>query len=264
MGGVLGQGQRLSPGPSHKGNGRMSWSLLGGCGCGGTLTLAACAGLLLITLRGGLPSAPDIPTPLPVITVAPPTALPTSAPATASDVIINDDFSDPRRSALTGEEDATSRSAFADGAYVIEVKDANTLAWALTNGDYGDMAVEADAVVISGSAAVAGGLIFHYQDSRNFYLFSVSSDGYYALEVLKNDTWQTLIDWTQSDTIKPAHNTLRVETKGSRITLKANGELLEATQDTSLTAGDAGLAVSSFETSKVTLRFDNLRITRNP
>ncbi|MEI7770344.1 MAG: zinc ribbon domain-containing protein, partial [Chloroflexales bacterium] len=182
----------------------------------------------------------------------------------ASGVLIYDDFSSPRRSTLTGEEDETSRSAFEDGAYVIEVKESDTLAWALTNGDYRDMAVETDSVVASGSAAVAAGLIFHYQDSRNFYLFSVSSDGYYALEVLKDDTWQTLIDWTQSDAIKPAHNTLRVETKGSRITLKANGELLEVTQDDTLAGGDAGLAVSSFETGKVTIRFDNLLITRNP
>jgi hypothetical protein len=246
-----------------KGDRRLLWAILGGIGCIGVVMIMACAGLLLLTLSSGIASAPDLPTPLPVITVVPPTATPMPAPETASDVLIYEDFSNPRRSSFTGEEDDTSRSAFEHGAYVIEVKEANTLTWALTGGDYTDVAIEADSAVAPGSAAVAAGLIFHYQDGKNFYLFSVSSDGYYALEVLKDDTWQTLIDWTQSDVINPAHNTLRVETKGSRITLKVNSELLETTQDDTLAGGDAGLAVSSFETSKVTIRFDNLLIARN-
>jgi hypothetical protein len=252
-----------SPEPP-KADSRLLWVILGVVGCLGVLMLMACAGLLLFTLRGGIASAPDLPTPLPVITVVPPTATSVPAAETASGVLIYDDFSSPRRSVLTGDEDTTSRSAFEDGAYVIEVKEADKLAWALTRGTYGDIAVEADSVVASGSAVVAAGLIFHYHDSQNFYLFSVSSDGYYALEVLKDDKWQTLIDWTQSDAINPAHNMLRVEIKGGRITLKANGELLEATQDDALSGGDAGLAVSSFEASKVMIRFDNLLITRNP
>jgi hypothetical protein len=242
------------------------WGALVGIGClGGILVLIGCTGLIMITLRSSLVAAPDLPTPLSVITVEPPTTTPIPASETASGVLLYDDFSNPRRSTLTEDEDETSRSAFVQGSYVIEVKESNTLAWALTNGSYQqDMAIEADSAAVSGPTVAAAGLIFHYQDSRNFYLFSVSSDGYYALEVLKNDSWQTLIDWTQSDVITATHNTLRVETKGSRITLKANGKLLEATQDDTLSGGDAGLAVSSFEASKVAIRFDNLLITRNP
>jgi predicted DNA binding CopG/RHH family protein len=242
---------------------RLLWRILSGGGCLGVLMLMACAGLLF-TLRSGLAAAPNLPTPLPVVTVAPPTATPVPAPETASGVLISDDFSSPQRSALTSEEDGISRSTFEDGAYLIEMKEPDTLAWALTNGNYGDIAVEIESTVASGSADVAAGLIFHYEDSRNFYLFRVSSNGYYDLEVVKDDKWQTLIDWTQSDAIKTMHNTLRVETKGSKITLKVNGELLEATQDDARAGGDAGLAVSSFNTSKVMIRFDNLLITRNP
>jgi hypothetical protein len=240
------------------------WGVLAGIGCLGILMLVGCAGLLTITLRSNLVAAPDLPTHLSVITVEPPTATPIPASETASGVLLYDDFSNPQQSTLTEDEDETSRSAFAQGSYVIEVKESNTLAWSLTNGSYQDIAIEADSAAVSVPTVAAAGLIFHYQDSRNFYLFSVSSDGYYALEVLKNDSWQTLIDWTQSDVINATHNTLRVETKGSRITLKANGELLEATQDDALSGGDAGLAVSSFEASKVAIRFDNLLITRKP
>ncbi|MBX0330457.1 zinc ribbon domain-containing protein, partial [Oscillochloris sp. ZM17-4] len=189
---------------------------------------------------------------------------PAPTPAGTGGVLLYEDFADPRESALTAEDDAISRSAFEDGAYLIEVKETDTLAWSLTDRTYGDIAIEADSTAGPGAAVAAAGLIFHYQDAQNFYLFSVSGDGYYALELLEDDVWQTLIDWTESDSINVARNTLRVETKGDRITLKVNGYLLEATQDSALSGGDAGLAVSSFDASQVTIRFDNLLITRSP
>ncbi|NNJ12251.1 zinc-ribbon domain-containing protein [Chloroflexales bacterium ZM16-3] len=246
-------------------NSHLLWIILGGLGCLGAIMLLACVGLLLITLGSSIASAPDLPTAAPVATIAPPPTIPPAPTATgASGVIVYEDFSDPRESALTAEEDDISRSAFEDGAYIIEVKDSDTLAWSITDRSYGDIAIEAESTVAAGTEAVAAGLIFHYQDNQNFYLFSVSSDGYYALELLKGDEWITLIDWTESDAINARHNTLRVETKGDRITLKVNGERLEATQDDSLSDGDAGLAVSSFDASQVTIRFDNLLITRSP
>ncbi len=233
-------------------------------GCLGALILVACAGMLFFTLHSSLVSAPHRPTPLAVITVVPPTDIPVPDPKTTDGVLVYDDFSRPRHSTLTEEDGDFSRSAFENGSYIIEVKKVDTLAWALTNRSYNDVAVEVETNVAAGSAAVAAGVIFHYQDSQNFCLFSVSSDGYYALDVLKDDTWQSLIDWTQSDTINARHNTLRVEMKGSRITLKINGHLLEATQTNARVGGDAGLAVSSFDGSKVSIHFDNLLIMRNP
>lgn len=245
------------------------WLILGGGGCLGALMLLACAGLLLFTMRGGLAAALDAPTPTALVTATPAAeATPVAtepAPTPAGDaVLLFDDFSNPRRSTLREEEDEISRSAFDAGAFLIEVKEAETLAWALADGAYGDVIVEADSAVEPGSEIVAAGLVFHYQNSRNFYLFSVSSDGYYALEILADDEWQTLIDWTPSDAIDAARNSLRVEMKGDRIAMLVNGELLEVTEDATLSGGDAGLAVSSFEASQVTIRFDNLLITRNP
>jgi hypothetical protein len=249
------------PGPTY-GERQLLWGILGGVGCLGGLMLVACAGLLLLSLRGGRAAASERPTMMAVVASASSTPTPTAEPV--SGVLVYDDFSQPERSAFTAAEDATSRSAFDDGAYVIVVKAADTLAWALTDRRYGDLAVEVDSVIAPGPEMVAAGLIFHYQDPQNFYLFSISSDGYYALEMLKGDDWQTLIDWTESDAIDATHNSLRVETRGDRITLKVNGALLEATQDDSLSGGDAGLAVSSFDASPVTIRYDNLLITRSP
>jgi hypothetical protein len=250
--------------PARRGERGLLWITLGGIGCLGALMLIACAGLLLFSFRGGLLAAPRSPTSSPAITAAPSATALAPSPVSDSGVLLFDDFSDAPRSTLTEEEDDTSRSSFDAGMFVIEVKKAETLTWALADGLYDDVVIQADSTIAAGSKAVAAGLIFHYQDNRNFYLFSVSSDGYYALEVLQNNEWQTLIDWTPSESISATHNTLRVEIKGGKIAMLVNGDLLEATQDTTLSGGGAGLAVSSFDAGQVTTRFDNLLITRNP
>ncbi|NTW01391.1 MAG: hypothetical protein HGA19_08775 [Oscillochloris sp.] len=249
-----------------RGERRLFWTLFASIGCLSLLFLVSSVGLLLFMLFGRSAFGHELPpTLVPVSTmVALADAPPVAEPNTASDVLIYDDFSRPQRSVLTAEEDEISRAVFEDDAYLIEVKKTNTLAWALTEGIYDDAIIEVDASIDSGADVVAAGLIFHYQDGRNFYLFSVANDGYYALEMLKDDEWRTLIDWTPSDVIKSTHNTLCVETKGNRITLKANGEILESTEDDSFSKGDIGLAVSSFDVSQVAIRFDNLLITRSP
>ena len=103
----------------------------------------------------------------------------------------------------------------------------------------------------------------YYQDNRNFYLFSVSNDGYYTLELLQDGNWTTLIDPTQSDQIDTARNTLQVATRSDRIALSVNGTLLEETTDSTFSSGEVGLAVSTFPDSTGTISFDNLLITRN-
>lgn len=250
-------------GPAWRG-GRLPSLIFGLIGGLVGVLLLVCITLLLLTLRdssaGPLAVATIIPTSTSVLSPTPPEPQANAA----SGVLVYDDFSTPDSSALTAQEDENSRTAFADGIYLFEVKAADTLSWAITDHTYDDLVIEADTEVSAESKVVAAGLLFHYHDSRNFYLFSIASDGYYALEMLHNDIWQTLIDWTESDAINATHNTLRVETKGDRITLKANGRLLEVTEDDSLSGGDAGLAVSSFESAQVTVCFDNLLITRSP
>ncbi|EFO81080.1 hypothetical protein OSCT_1064 [Oscillochloris trichoides DG-6] len=243
--------------------GRPSWLVLLGIGSLAVVgLLLACAGLLILGLRSGLGSTLIMSTPIPPTVMALPTQ-PTPGNPSHS-VFVYDDFSDPALSVLSADEDTTSRTSFVEGTYLFEVKAAETLAWAISERVYHDAVVEVASETPPDSAVVAAGVIFHYQDARNFYLFSVANDGYYALELLKDDTWQTLIDWTQSDMIHPRYNMLRVETKGERITLKVNGSLLEATEDSALSGGNTGVAVSSFEDGPVMIRFDNLLITRSP
>ncbi len=239
------------------------WPLLLGMGSLALVgLLLACTGLVILGLRSTMDSSLIMGTAIPpTVMVLPTQPLPGDPIHT---VFVYDDFADPKLSVLSAAEDAISRTTFVEGIYLFEVKESETLAWAVSEPTYEDVVVEVMSETPPKSAVVAAGLIFRYQDARNFYLFSVANDGYYALELLKDDTWQTLIDWTQSDMIHSRYNTLRVETKGERITLRVNGSLLEATEDGTLAAGNIGVAVSSFEDGQVMIRFDNLLITRSP
>lgn len=234
--------------------------LAGAAGCLGVTLLAATLALLLIGLRAaGRAAAPPAVTapPRPTLGAAP--SPPAATPA-ADSPPLREPFDSPAASGFATRDDAVARYAFEQGGYTITVKAPETLVWTLAGGRYEDVAVSVDAVAPAGSGRAAAGVIFHYQDDGNFYLFQVSSSGYYALELVAADQLTTLIDWTQSDAIAGAANELRVETSGDRIALFVNGRRLEETRDISFTRGDVGIAASSFAEPEAAVRFDNLTI----
>ncbi|GAB4430779.1 MAG: hypothetical protein OHK0015_16350 [Chloroflexi bacterium OHK40] len=245
------------------GGGKRLWWILGVGGCLSLILVAACALTLVMALARMAPatSATALPAATPEGGVG--GSVPGDAPLTEGDLLLRDDFDDPVASGLGEEEDESLRYAYEDGAYVIEVKEPETIVWARVEGSYTDIAIEVDAETPPGAEIAAAGVIFHYQDADNFYLFSVSNDRFYTLEILLDNEWTTLVDWTESDLINEDRNRLRIETRGDQIALFVNGELLETTVDGTFTEGEVGLAVSSFDQGGGLVRFDNLEITRN-
>ncbi|HMQ30049.1 MAG TPA: zinc-ribbon domain-containing protein [Chloroflexaceae bacterium] len=249
-------------GQAQGGGGRRSlWWILGGVGCLTVLLVGACVSIGALTIIGRSAVTG-------VELAATPVAggggiVPGDSPLAGGGLLLEDDFSDEGTSNLDVFEDATSRSAYESGAYVLEVKAAETVVWSLVGGPYSDISVEVEAEVPADSDMTSAGVVFNYQDGDNFYLFSVSNDGYYVLEMLQGGDWVTLIDPTLSEEVDAARNTLRVETRGGRIALYVNGALLEETTDSTFASGDVGLAVSTFPDSTGTVRFDNLVIARS-
>lgn len=252
--------------PAPRGN-RMLWWILGGVGCLGAILLVACVGILFfigsrVDTEANRVVAPTGTAELPSSSSGG-GIVPGDNPIAGGNVLLADNFDNPSRSSFVENEDSSSRLTFEKGAYLIEVNESDMVYWYLADGSYTNIVAEIDTRVPPGSAVVAAGLIFHYQDEKNFYLYSIASDGYYALSLLENDEWVQLIDWTQADVINPMDNTLRVETKAGRIRLFVNDSLLEETSDRTFTSGEFGLAVSSFEKAPASVRFDNLVIKKN-
>jgi hypothetical protein len=249
--------------PRH--SARLLWVLIGATGLLGLIMLAACAGLTLISLRnlaaGTGPVAVTAP-PLPAPSPARPDPATPAGPDDGADVLLRETFDRPAASDFAPGEDDLARYSFEEGGYTVAVKARDTVVWTLARGRYDDVAVSVDTLALPDYGLSAAGVVFHYQDEQNFYLFQVSGDGYYMLELLVEDEFTTLIDWTQSDAIESGANHLRVEARGDRIGLYVNGRRLEETRDGTFTRGAVGVATSSFDEPSAAIRFDNLVIAR--
>ncbi len=185
---------------------------------------------------------------------------PTAAASGGSSVLYKQTF-DTASSDFDENETENASYKFIDGAYSVSAKKPNLIIWQKIKGDYGNAAISLD-TTIDGPKESAAGLLFRYQDDKNFYLFTITGDGRYGLDMYKDDNLTTLIDWTESAAIKTVGelNSLRVETIGDKIRLYANDKLLDEISDGTFKRGKTAIALNTFDDPKLTVTFDNLVI----
>jgi hypothetical protein len=206
-----------------------------------------------------------VPTPTPAATIA--STVRVTETAVPQLVVLEDDFSNPKSGWDRGA-DSDAEWGYQDGEYRIVVHAKDMTVWANTRERY-DLA---NLVMVVEARRVAGpldnqyGVIVHYQDRANFYSFMVSSDGQYAVQMLRDDNWQELVKWTPSAVIRQDEgtNVLRVEVKGSEMRFLVNGELLCVVEDSTIASGSIGLAAGSFAEAGVEVRFDSLLVRQMP
>ena len=232
----------------------------------GIVLLFACIGLgyLFFNARGAASFLRPAPTATPAPTRTPrPTPVGQVAgqptPTLSGNILLRDTFSRTNVPGLVGEDDEV-RYAFEDGGYTITVKVEQLGVWRKFDPTYTNIAAEVSTTLVDGPESAAAGLIFRYQDNKNFYMFNVADNGQYNLEVRKNDAMTTLIDWTPSSAIKTKGetNVLRVEAIDNTITLYINGTKLETTTDNTFTKGQLAIAVNTFDQGNAKVRFDDL------
>jgi len=181
---------------------------------------------------------------------------------TAGQLLFQDDFSDPDSGwLLDANEDR--EFAYEDGEYSILAKMPDSWWWAAapTDEPLSDFTVEVDLQQLSGLEEHNYGIVFRAQGD-DFYRFGISWAGEYVLFKVQNDRWIRLLDWTKSEAIRPGSgsNHLKVTTKGSQISLYANGELLASINDASFAQGAIGLYVEKQGTMDTQVRFDNIKV----
>jgi hypothetical protein len=177
-------------------------------------------------------------------------------------VLLNDSFDNPKESSLGTGASGSAVYAFVDGTYQVTVMKPQYIAWSPFSGTYSNVSVEVDTRFDTTMSDTAAGIIFDYQDEKNFYFYSITADGHYALDLQHNGKWIALVDWTESPKIKSPgqSNRLRVDVIGDRIRLYVNGTLLDEASDDTFTSGGMALSVNTFEKSYVTVKFDNLLV----
>jgi len=186
----------------------------------------------------------------------------------AQSTLFTDDFSQSG-SGWTRLSDDSGSIAYADGYYLISVKKTSTLLIANPGKSFpGDVSIEVDARKIDGSDDNYIGVLCHYQNPDNYYMFIVTSDGYSGI-AMRKDGQDILISagmkFLKMDGIKKgnATNHIRADCIGETLTLYSNGKQVNLAYNNSLTGGDTGLAVRSSKLEGgAAIRFDNFTVHR--
>ncbi len=128
--------------------------------------------------------------------------------------------------------------------------------------DLTDFFVAVDARVRNGPLSAEYGLSFRQTDLGNYYMFSADDEGRYRLDVLINDKWTTLIDWTKSNAIKVAGtNRLAVRGEGDEFTFYINNRQVTSFTDDKLAHGLVGITTSLWDSgAEAAFEFDNFEI----
>ncbi|MGQ9626228.1 MAG: hypothetical protein ACUVV0_04900 [Anaerolineae bacterium] len=210
-----------------------------------TIFALAVAGCSILPEQGGA-----FPSPAPFISPTPIFVL-----------VYEDDFS----SQDSGWDDAFDKytmKQYGGFKYHITISAPNLFAWGLANRDLADFVLQVEAAHEEGAYNNSYGILFRFQDEKNFYRFDVSGDGFYLLSKFVNGQWENLVDWTESEHIKKGHSTnfLKVSCLGPRISVYVNGELLAEVEDSTFQQGDIGFFAGTFGEPQVHISFDNLKV----
>lgn len=178
------------------------------------------------------------------------------------DSLLQDDFSDSGSGWDRSAFDEGS-SDYQDGGYRIFVNETSYSVWANPNRtSYGDIQVEVDAVKIGGPDDNEFGIICRHSDPSNYYVGTISSDGYFGFLMRVGGGDLQLISMESMEAngeinLGGASNHIRMDCVGSTLTLYANGVLLGSVSDSTHTSGDVGLYAGTFDIAGTDILFDN-------
>lgn len=179
-----------------------------------------------------------------------------------------DDFEEQGGGWDTDQREQYDRG-YAGGEYFIELYEVNWFAWSNPGVQFDDVTVEVDAYLSSGTPDGHFGVLCRYEDEGNFYYFAISADGYYGIFRREQGADLKVLSgegegMNFSSVIRTGGQTNSVQAvcQGDRLSLYANGELLEAVTDSRLAQGDVGVGAGSGAAGDARVHFDNFVATR--
>ncbi len=159
--------------------------------------------------------------------------------------------------------DAAASVSVADGALRVHVHEIGQVAWAAAGRTYSDFRLTVEATQVSGPDDNEYGVLVRMAGDQQFYVFSISGDGYARIARYDKGAWTVLgSDWVESEAIHQgaATNVLEVEARGPTFVFSVNGTQVLQAEDAQLTKGDIGLYAGAFNEADVVIDFDNLEI----
>lgn len=188
-------------------------------------------------------------------------------PCDEEGTLFNDEFSGERDCGWALYDRSGVQSEVVDGALQMTTSQPGQIWWTNPGRTFDDLIISADVEHVSGPEDNAYGLICRYQSSENFYVFLISSDGYYAIGKYQSGSNQVTYltgdgQYVASEAINQgqAQNSIRAECIGNELRLTVNGEFLESATDPTFVTGDIGLGVGTFTSGSLVVNFDNVRV----
>ena len=190
-------------------------------------------------------------------------ALPDAATATPPaewPLVWEDDFSDPE-SGFFVSSDADSVYEYYNGEYLVESRKSNWSVWMYLGYSLSNVQLNVDVRVDRGTGNGAYGVLCHFQNEGDYYGFMFSEDGYYTIWLRHNDEYTYLVPWTyDSQLIGEKTRRMMVTCEGNTLTLGLDGYLLATIWDPTLSYGDVGFIVDSYELGGMRTAFDNFEL----
>jgi hypothetical protein len=203
--------------------------------------------------------------PVPTQLTATPLPAPTQSLASPTAYSYGDDFGN-LDSGWDVYDDGDTAAGYQDGEYRLAVSRAQYVTWGDPNlaQEVTDLAIDVDARQVAGPVDNNFGLLVRYRSAEeSFYWFQISGDGYYAVDMLQQGEFVTLVAWEASAAINQgigATNHLKVVCAGDRFSFYVNDTFLTDVTDHTLRSGSFGLAVGTFDEPGVVVHFDNLEV----
>lgn len=179
-----------------------------------------------------------------------------------------DDFSD-FDSGWINLPDPFGLASYNSGGYRINIPVANTAVWGINRFWTRDLRIEVDVRKLAGSDNNLIGVMCRYADINNFYVFVISSDGYYGVGKRVNGgalepTAAGQLQFSRVVRQGQAFNHLSVECIGSTLRLFVNHELMLTVEDGDIPAGSVGLLAATYDNLGTDVLFDNFEIYETP
>ncbi len=187
----------------------------------------------------------------------------TSQPSTAQSTLFADDFSNTN-SGWDRQRSTDGITDYENGHYLIQIDQPNLDFFANPSKSLTDVRVEVEAYRESGDSDNDYGVICRFQGKNDFYAGLISSDGYYGIFKVKGGEYSILgmENMAKNPAIKSNSETnlIRLDCKGSNLTLFVNGVQLDTRQDADFTAGDVGLLAGTYKNPGLKIIFDNFLV----
>lgn len=182
--------------------------------------------------------------------------------ATSGKPSINDPLSSPNHSTWSQSGASDNGCTFSSGAFHLSMSGTNFVMQCFSNSSrLNNFAFQVQMTIDQGSG---GGLTFRVDDAQSsFYDFSISTNGFYELDLVNSNRLVKILNYGPSLAIKAGlnqPNLLAVIAHGNNIFLYVNKQYVGTVQDSTYSSGSIGLFAYKANTISGDVAFSNAQV----